>query len=103
MYKYPQCHPSCAGASPPSFQAALGSEKCSLGISLEEQPLGSAPLQLITNILCSQELLLSNDLLHFMDSLANYFTSLNGTTSLFSHFQGELPAPSVARMKHGCD
>lgn len=103
MNKYPQCHPPSAGASPPSLQAALGSEKCSLGISLEEQPLGSAPLQLITSTLCSQELLLSNDLLRFMDSLANYFTSLNGTTSLFSHFHGELPAPSVARMKRGCD
>ena len=71
MNKYAQCHPPSAGASLPIFQAALGSQKCSLGIRLEEQPLGSAPLQLITNTLCSQGLLLSNNLLGFMDSLGN--------------------------------
>lgn len=59
---------------PPPFQPALGSDPCLGGLSLEEQSLGSAPLALITNTLCSQELLLSNDLLGFYQQPWEFFS-----------------------------
>lgn len=45
-------------------------KKCLSDLSFDEQHLGSAPLELIRNIVCSQESMLSNQLLLF-NSLGN--------------------------------
>lgn len=58
----------------------LWPQKCSLGLGLEEQ-LGWAPLQLVRNIVCSQESVLSESSCFLQTALETDFSCLNNSPS----------------------